>query len=130
MKFQRQTLLHQKTLTDNVYYRNVNNNAGVFDTLISEAEEQESKEAFLAYYFLLEPNGINTLEALDGHIEAWLKKTFGVDVDFEGHDALAELERHGILTRDGEQITVLPLDQALARLDHAWNAFFPATPAK
>jgi hypothetical protein len=126
MKFQRQTLIHQKTLADNVYYRNVNNNAGVFDTLIGEAEEQESKEAFLAYYFLLEPNGINTLESLDGHVEAWLKKTFGVDVDFEGHDALAELERHGVLKRDGDQLTVLPLDQALTQLDRAWSSFFPA----
>jgi hypothetical protein len=130
MKFQRQTLLHQKTLADNIYYRNVNNNAGVFDTLIGEAEEQESKEAFLAYYFLLEPNGINIHTALDVHVEAWLKKTFGVDVDFEGHDALNELERHGVLKRDGEQLIVLPLDQALDRLDRAWNAFFPATAAK
>jgi len=126
MKFQRQTLLHQKTLADNVYYRNVNNNAGVFDTLIGEAEEQESKEAFLAYYFLLEPNGINTHEALDRHVEAWLKKTFGVDVDFEGNDALNELERHGVLRRDGGHLTVLPIDQALERLDRAWSAFFPA----
>jgi hypothetical protein len=130
MKFQRQTLIHQKTIADNIYYRNVNNNAGVFDTLIGEAEEQESKEAFLAYYFLLEPNGISTHADLDVHIEAWLKKNFGVDVDFEGHDALSELERHGILTRDGEQLTVLPLDAALERLDRAWNSVFPATAAK
>jgi len=45
MKFQRQTLIHQKTIADNIYYRNVNNNAGVFDTLIGGAEEQESKES-------------------------------------------------------------------------------------
>jgi hypothetical protein len=130
MKFQRQTLIHQKTIADNIYYRNVNNNAGVFDTLIGEAEEQESKEAFLAYYFLLEPNGISTRADLDVHIEAWLKKTFGVDVDFEGHDALSELERHGILTRDGDQLAVLPLDDALERLDRAWNSVFPAAAAK
>src|SRR3954464_2765246 len=88
MKFQRQTLIHQKALADNVYYRNVNNNAGVFDTLIGEAEEQECKEALLAYYFLLEPNGIDTHDALDRHSEAWLKKTFGTDVDLQTSDAL------------------------------------------
>ena len=55
MKFQRQSLLHQKTLSDNIYYRNVNNNAGIFDYIIGAAEEQECKEAFLAYYFLLAP---------------------------------------------------------------------------
>ena len=53
VRFQRQSLLHQKILSDNVYYRNVNNNAGIFDYIIGEAEEQECKEAFLAYYFLL-----------------------------------------------------------------------------
>jgi hypothetical protein len=127
MKFQRQTLIHQKALADNVYYRNVNNNAGVFDTLIGEAEEQECKEAFLAYYFLLEPNGINTHDALDRHVEAWLKNTFGADVDFECNDALAKLERHGLLIRDGEQLIVLPLEQALTRLDRVWNDFFPSS---
>ena len=55
MKFQRQSLLYQKTLSDNIYYRNVNNNAGIFDYIIGAAEEQECKEAFLAYYFLLAP---------------------------------------------------------------------------
>ena len=50
-KFQRQTLIYQKTLSDNVYFRNVNNNAGMFDYIIGEAEEQECKEAFLGLLF-------------------------------------------------------------------------------
>ena len=127
MKFQRQTLIHQKALSDNVYYRNVNNNAGVFDTLIGEAEEQECKEALLAYYFLLEPNGIDTHDALDQHAETWLKKTFSVDVDLQTNDALAKLDRLGLLMRNGEQLTVAPLDEALPRLDQVWNGFFPGT---
>ena len=52
MKYQRQSLMYQKQLTDNIYFRNVNNNAGIFDYIIGAAEEQECKEAFLAYYFL------------------------------------------------------------------------------
>src|SRR6266567_2795207 len=124
MKFQRQTLIHQKALADNIYYRNVNNNAGVFDTLIGEAEEQECKEAFLAYYFLLEPNGINTHDTLDRHIEAWLKKAFGVDVDLESHDALAKLDSLGLLVRDGDHLTVRPLGDALPQLDRFWNDLF------
>ena len=39
-------------LTDNIYHRNINNNSGIFDYLIGAAEEQECKEAFLAYHFL------------------------------------------------------------------------------
>ena len=47
-----QSLKYQKELTDNIYFRNVNNNAGIFDYIIGAAEDQECKEAFLAYYFL------------------------------------------------------------------------------
>jgi len=46
LRYQRQSLRYQKELTDNVYFRNVNNNAGVFDYMIGAAEEQECKEAF------------------------------------------------------------------------------------
>ena len=34
VKYQRQSLKHQKALADNVYYRNINNNAGIFDHVI------------------------------------------------------------------------------------------------
>src|SRR5947207_12190789 len=52
LRYQRQSLKHQKELSENVYFRNINNNAGMFDYIIGAAEEQECKEAFLAYYFL------------------------------------------------------------------------------
>ena len=52
LKYQRQSLKYQQELTDNIYFRNLNNNAGMFDYIIGAAEEQECKEAFLAYYFL------------------------------------------------------------------------------
>ena len=124
VRFQRQSLLHQKILSDNVYYRNVNNNAGIFDYIIGEAEEQECKEAFLAYYFLLK-DGAPTEDALDRRIEAWLHKTFGADVDFECDDALAKLERLNLLKRDGDRLSVQPLGEALIRLDRIWDNFFP-----
>ena len=124
IRFQRQSLLHQKILSDNVYYRNVNNNAGIFDYIIGEAEEQECKEAFLAYYFLLK-DGAPTEDALDRRIEAWLQKTFGADVDFECDDALAKLERLNLLKRDGDRLSVQPLGEALIRLDRIWDNFFP-----
>jgi Protein of unknown function (DUF3754) len=124
VRFQRQSLLHQKILSDNVYYRNVNNNAGIFDYVIGEAEEQECKEAFLAYYFLLK-EGAPTEDALDQRIEVWLNKTFGADVDFECDDALAKLERLSLLKRDGDKLSVPPLGEALIQLDHIWDNFFP-----
>ena len=122
MKYQRQSLMYQKQLTDNIYFRNVNNNAGIFDYIIGAAEEQECKEAFLAYYFL-QPGSL-TQSDLDRRIEAWLKDTFDLAVDFEVDDALAKLERLGLLRRDGERISVPPPQDALARLDTVWDNYF------
>jgi hypothetical protein len=129
IRFQRQTLLHEKAISDNIYFRNVNNNVGVFDTIIGEAEDQECKEAFLAYYFLLASGGEKTARELDRRIEGWLKQAFGVDLDFECGDALSKLENLGLLRRDDDRLSVLSLDEALARLDRVWSDFFPATEA-
>ena len=66
MKYQRQSLIYQKQLTDNIYFRNVNNNAGIFDYIIGAAEEQECKEAFLAYYFLQQGPALNAVRRSTG----------------------------------------------------------------
>ena len=129
VRFQRQSLIHQKILSDNVYYRNVNNNAGIFDYIIGEAEEQECKEAFLAYYFLL-AGGAPSEDALDQRVEAWLKKTLVSNIDFECDDALAKLDRLGLLKREGSRLSVVPLGEALVRLDRIWDNFFPFDGAK
>jgi hypothetical protein len=68
--FHRQSLMHQKQLTDNIYYRNVNNNSGIFNYLIGEAEEQDWKEALLAYYGLLTADAPLAREAL-GSSSCW-----------------------------------------------------------
>jgi hypothetical protein len=116
--------MHQKELADNVYYRNINNNAGIFDYIIGAAEEQECKEAFLAYYFLGTAPSAPTQHELDQRIESWLKETFAVDIDFEVGDALRKLDRLGLLRRDGARLSVPPPDEALARLDFHWDNYF------
>jgi len=123
-KYQRQSLKYQKEVTDNVYYRNINNNAGIFDYIIGAAEEQECKEAFLAYYFLSTAASPPTEKELDLRIEQWLKDTFSVDIDFEVDDALAKLERLGLLKHDGDRLTVRPPQEALERLDYKWDNYF------
>ena len=129
LKYQRQSLKYQKEVSDNVYFRNINNNAGVLDYIIGTAEEQECKEAFLAYYFLAAAGPPTTQGELEGEIEQWLKDTFRVDVDFEVSEALAKLERLKLLRRDGEALAVPTLDDALAILDRAWMDFFPVANA-
>jgi hypothetical protein len=135
LRYQRQSLRYQKELTDNIYFRNVNNNAGIFDYMTGAAEEQECKEAFLAYYFLCTAGTALSEVELEGRIERWLKYTFGVDIEFEVADALAKLERFWLLRRHGDGLAVPSPDETIARLDRTWGDFFryeanaPATAA-
>jgi hypothetical protein len=124
LRYQRQSLKYQKDLTDNIYFRNVNNNAGIFDYMIGAAEEQECKEAFLAYYFLRTGATAPTQAELERRIESWLQETFAVDIDFEIEDALAKLDRFGLVKRDGERLAVPSPDETLACLDRVWGNFF------
>jgi hypothetical protein len=128
MKYQWRSLRYQTELTDNVYFRNINNNAGIFDYLIGAAEDQECKEAFLAYHFLHTAPEPPTADELDGHIEAWLQKSFGVEIDFEVNDALGKLERLGLLQRRQERLFVSPLDGAIAQLQEVWGKFLSDEP--
>ena len=130
LRYQRQSLKYQKELTDNIYFRNVNNNAGIFDYVIGAAEEQECKEAFLAYFFLRTATTAPTQAELDARIEQWLSATCSVDVDFEADDALAKLERLGLLIRDGERLSVPAPKETLARLDRVWDAYFQFSEAR
>ena len=123
VKYQWKSLRYQSELTDNVYYRNINNNAGIFDYLTGAAEDQECKEAFLAYYFLHTADAAPSADELDSRIEAWLRQAFGVDVDFAVNSALAKLEGLGLLRRQQGRLFVSPLDGALAHLRSVWDGF-------
>ena len=59
---------YQKEISDHFYFRNVSNNAGIFDYIVRHRAEQECKEAFLAYYFLLTAAEPPDQEALDEQI--------------------------------------------------------------
>ncbi len=126
VSYQRQSLKYQKALADNFYFRNVNNNAGVFDSIAGMAEDQECKEALLAYYFLLTAAPPLDQAALKTQVETWMTSTFGVGIAFEVDDALNKLDQLGLLRREPASLSVLPLDQAFARLDSVWDGYFAA----
>jgi hypothetical protein len=125
LRYQRQSLKYQKEISDNVYFRNVNNNVGVFDYIVGTCEEQEAKEVLLAYYFLLMAGEPLTQADLEGRIEAWLKQTFRVDVEFDVGDALRMLNELTLLRRAGDKQSVATLDDAVIILDRVWAKFFP-----
>jgi hypothetical protein len=92
--FHRQSLIHQKLLTDNIYYRNINNNSGILTYLIGEAEDQDWKEVLLAYYGLLIESEPVTREVLDARIEELLVRMIGVSADFDVDRAVWRLKEY------------------------------------
>ena len=124
LKYQRQSLKYHMELVDNVYFRNVNNNAGIFDYLIATAEDQECKQAVLAYHFIHKAGAAPTAAEVAVHIETWLAKNFGVHLDFEIAEALETLNRFGLVRREGERLFVPLLETAIPQLHQVWNNFF------
>jgi hypothetical protein len=119
---------YQLSLTRNLYYQNLDNNAGVLFRLLDEAEEQECREAILAYFFLWHFAGETgwSSDRLDSQIEAFIKSETKVAVDFEVGDALEKLKRLGLIEATvGGLLRALPIKEALKRLDYAWDNLFP-----
>ena len=130
MKFKNRKIFFMKTLADNLYFKNLGNNEGVLHHLIDSAEEEECKEALLAYYFLLtNPQGLTRIQ-LDDTIETWLEKNHDVKVDFEIHDGLGKLCTLGLASPGGTTHSdaavwrVLGLDESCRRVDEIWDNLF------
>jgi hypothetical protein len=124
LKYQHKTLKYHMELAENIYFRNVSNNAGIFDYLIATAEDQETKEAAFAYHFIRKAEGALTAADVADGVERWLAKNFAVNIDFKIGNALATLDRFGLVRREGEKLFVLPLEPAIAQLGQVWNSFF------
>lgn len=115
-----------QTLTQNLYFKNLDNNAGVFHRLLDEAEEEEGKEALLAYAFLLQADRSLSLDELDKHVESWFERQLGCRVDFEIDDAIQKLIRFGLVSEEAPQsYRAVSVEQALRLLDHRWDNLFP-----
>jgi Protein of unknown function (DUF3754) len=124
LKYQRRSLMHHMQLADDIYYRNVSNNVGIFDYLISTAEDQECKQALLAYHFIRKMEASSTIVEIAARIEAWLAESFEVRLHFDSAAALKTLHHFGLARYEAERLTVLPLEQAITQLREVWNNFF------
>ncbi len=113
-------------LTQSLYYQNLDNNAGVLNHLLDEAEEQECREAILAYYYLWRYGGAKgwTAPDLDDYVEMDLERLANLKVDFEIEDAIAKLEKLRIIEKVGDRYRAHPLNKALEMLDWTWDNYF------
>jgi len=123
-KFKNRKIKFMKALSDNLYFKNLDNNAGVFHTLIDAAEEEDFKEAILAYSFLLNNSSGLSAQALDNTIEHWFENKYQSQVDFEISDALSKLERLQLVVIKDNIYLAVPLDKAKQKLDEYWDNIF------
>jgi len=126
--FRNRKLAFMQTLTENLYFKNLDNNAGVFHRLIDEAEEEECKEAFFAYYFLLVKQDITGADTLDDAIESWFRASWGCDVDFEVDDALNKLRNLGLVIEIPSVLTAVEIERGCEILDKRWDDYFSYSP--
>ena len=114
-----------KALSENLYFGNLDNDAGVFHYLLDAAEEEEVKEAVLAYHFLRTAARPLTAEALDRRIADWFTRRWETAFDFEGDDGVGKLRRLRLVDDDGQgRLTAVTVDEATRRLDQIWDNLF------
>jgi hypothetical protein len=121
--FKNRKLRFMQMLTQNLYFKNLDNNAGVFHRLISDAEDEECKEALLGYYFLLRSKTALTANELDQQIEQWFDQEWQCSIDFEIEDALNKLLRFELVTKQQGHYSPVDLKSAIKILDKRWDNY-------
>lgn len=122
--FKNRKIRFMQALTQNLYFKNLDNNAGVFHRLANDAEEEECKEAILAYYFLLTSEQTMSRQELDKKIEKWLADVWQCRMDFEIDDALNKLLALNLLTDTDGQLGVVSIQEGIKNLDQRWDNYF------
>lgn len=123
-KFKNRKIKFMKALSENLYFRNLDNDAGVFNHLLDAAEEEEVKEAVLAYHFLRSAEEAITADELDRRIEGWFKRRWGTEFDFEVADGVGKLRRLRLIDDTDGRLSAVPLPEACRRLDETWDNLF------
>jgi hypothetical protein len=109
------------SLTQQLYYQNLDNNAGVFCRLIDEAEDEEIKEVLLAYYFLWrETDEAWTPDRLVERVDKLIRDQTGDGCQFQARAAIAQLQRLGLMTDSGRVQAHAPAE-ASRRLADRWR---------
>jgi len=121
-------------MAQNLYFHAVADNRGVMTLLADRAAEEDVKEDMLLYSALAkETVNVRELKAVDEAVEAYIKDTFDLNVDFDISDALRRLNADGIVTELGDgTLKTLPPHAAAKQIDKLWDACLdnlPDTPS-
>ena len=123
-KFKNRKILFMKALSENLYFRNLDNDAGVFHHLLDAAEESEVMEALLAYHFIRTAPEPPTADELDRRVQDFFATKWDTVFDFEVEDGLRKLRELSLVAEDGGRLRAVGLAEAKKRLDHEWDNVF------
>lgn len=122
--FKNRKLRFMQALTQSLYFKNLDNNAGVFHRIANDAEEEESKEAILAYYFLLVNEKPMNRAELDQAIENWFDQRWDCRINFEIDDALHKLLTLGLVEEADGLLAAISIENGIRKLDQRWDNYF------
>ena len=115
----------QSQVSKDMYFKGQANNSAVINTVVGIGEEQEIKEALLAYFFILKDKEKYNEQSLDNKVEVWIRQQFSVDIDFEVHDALDKLSNMNLLISESDgYLSVVEPTKALSILDEYWDNIY------
>ena len=120
------------TLTQSLYFQNLDSNAGVLMRLFDEAEEQECRMAILAYWCLWRYAGPEgwTAADLDASVELYLDRYADLAISCRDKAALAQLTKLHLIESVGERFRALSPARAVETLQADWNLPFPTPPGR
>lgn len=127
-KFKNRKIRFMKTLTENLYFKNLDNNEGVIHRLIDTAEEEECKEAILGWTVLFCNARAMTETEWDAAVEHWAVDRFGYRFDFEISDSIRKLRELELIEQQGEHWLAVDIPTALSRLDQQWDKLTELAP--
>ena len=104
-------------LSQKLYFHNLDNNSGALSYMLNMAQDEESKEALLAYLFLSHHIGGMSLEELDTTIERYVKEVYSIDIDFEVDDGIEKLRELGFIIEKDHILSVVDVDKAIDILE-------------
>lgn len=115
----------QTQVSKDMYFKGQANNSAVINMIVDIGEEQEIKEALIAYFFILLDDNKYNQATLDKKVENWILQQFSVDIDFEVDDALEKLSSMKLLIEDRDgYLSVVDSKKALIILDEYWDNLY------
>ena len=118
---------YMATLAQNLYFHNLDNNAGAITYLIDLARQEEIKETILSYALINLATQENN-EQLDNACEQWFHTNFGQQIDFDVSGAVNKLKQFDILSKNQTQLECLDSQQIIINLDKQWTQFIQVNP--